>query len=71
MQLASIKFDGEKKNSKKFIIPASYFIKKGITPITVKKPETKSQNIEKPIVEQELIQINEESEEYNLPESTG
>ncbi len=70
MQLASIKFDGEKKNSKKFIIPASYFIKKGITPITVKKPETKSQNIEKPIVEQELIQINEESEEYNLPEST-
>ncbi len=41
MQLASITFDGEKKNSKKFIIPASYFKQKGITPIPVKKPEHK------------------------------
>ncbi|MGC6430630.1 MAG: DNA polymerase III subunit gamma/tau [Jejuia sp.] len=39
MQLASITFDGEKKNSKRFIIPASYFQKKGITPIPVKTPE--------------------------------
>ena len=39
MQLASITFDGEKKNSKNYIIPASYFINKGITPIPVKKPE--------------------------------
>tara|TARA_R110002050_G_scaffold243212_3_gene379712 strand:+ start:2492 stop:4216 length:1725 start_codon:yes stop_codon:yes gene_type:complete len=39
MQLASITFDGEKKNSKHYIIPASYFKKKGITPIPVKVPE--------------------------------
>ncbi len=40
MQLASITFDGEKKNSRHFIIPASYFKEKGITPIPVKKPES-------------------------------
>ncbi len=40
MQLASITFDGEKKNHKRFIIPASYFQKKGITPIAVSLPET-------------------------------
>ncbi|CDF79149.1 DNA polymerase III subunits gamma and tau [Formosa agariphila KMM 3901] len=38
MQLASITFDGEKKNSKRFIIPPSYFRAKGITPIKVNKP---------------------------------
>ncbi|WP_299781096.1 DNA polymerase III subunit gamma/tau [uncultured Formosa sp.] len=38
MQLASITFDGEKKNSKRFIIPPSYFRAKGITPIPVNKP---------------------------------
>ncbi|KAB1071250.1 DNA polymerase III subunit gamma/tau [Tamlana haliotis] len=38
MQLASITFDGEKKNGKPFIIPASYFQKKGITPIAVQVP---------------------------------
>lgn len=41
MQLASITFDGEKKNSKHYIIPASYFKKKGITPIPVKVPAAK------------------------------
>ncbi|UKM64125.1 DNA polymerase III subunit gamma/tau [Flavobacteriaceae bacterium GSB9] len=41
MQLASITFDGEKKNSKHYIIPASYFKNKGITPIPVKTPEKK------------------------------
>jgi DNA polymerase-3 subunit gamma/tau len=44
MQLASITFDGEKKNSKHYIIPASYFKSKGITPIPVvipKKTEAK------------------------------
>ncbi|WP_299274180.1 DNA polymerase III subunit gamma/tau [uncultured Psychroserpens sp.] len=35
MQLASITFDGEKKNSKHYIIPPSYFKAKGITPIPV------------------------------------
>jgi len=39
MQLASITFDGEKKNSKRYIIPASYFKKKGITPIPVNIPK--------------------------------
>ena len=38
MQLASITFDGEKKNSKHYIIPASYFKKKGITPVPVNVP---------------------------------
>ncbi|GAA4282157.1 DNA polymerase III subunit gamma/tau [Gaetbulibacter aestuarii] len=39
MQLASITFDGEKKNSNHYIIPASYFKNKGIAPIPVKIPE--------------------------------
>ncbi|NMH89494.1 DNA polymerase III subunit gamma/tau [Flavivirga algicola] len=39
MQLASITFDGEKKNSRHYIIPASYFKKKGITPIPVTPPK--------------------------------
>jgi DNA polymerase-3 subunit gamma/tau len=39
MQLASITFDGEKKNSKHYIIPASYFKNKGITPIPVAIPK--------------------------------
>ncbi|WCO03069.1 DNA polymerase III subunit gamma/tau [Psychroserpens ponticola] len=39
MQLASITFDGEKKNSKHYIIPASYFKAKGITPIPVVIPK--------------------------------
>ncbi|WP_027137624.1 DNA polymerase III subunit gamma/tau [Gaetbulibacter saemankumensis] len=38
MQLASITFDGEKKNSRRYIIPASYFRQKGIQPIQVKVP---------------------------------
>lgn len=41
MQLASITFDGEKKNSKNYIIPASYFKKKGITPIPVTVPKNR------------------------------
>ena len=46
MQLASITFDGEKKNSKRYIIPPSYFKDKGITPIPVTKPElTTSANL--------------------------
>ncbi|MDG5491460.1 DNA polymerase III subunit gamma/tau [Psychroserpens sp. SPM9] len=39
MQLASITFDGEKKNSKNYIIPPSYFKAKGITPIPVAIPK--------------------------------
>ncbi|WP_299521288.1 DNA polymerase III subunit gamma/tau [Winogradskyella sp.] len=53
MQLASITYDGEKKNSKHFIIPPSYFEVKGITPVPIKKPsETLSQPSEKkPVLE--------------------
>lgn len=51
MQLASITFEGEKKNSKPFIIPASYFKRKGIEPIKVERPKetqplTKPENID-------------------------
>ncbi|WP_040254593.1 DNA polymerase III subunit gamma/tau [Psychroserpens mesophilus] len=48
MQLASITFDGEKKNSKHYIIPASYFKSKGITPIpvVVPKPSEKKETTE-------------------------
>ncbi|TBN13192.1 DNA polymerase III subunit gamma/tau [Hyunsoonleella pacifica] len=51
MQLASITFDGEKKNSRNFIIPASYFQKKGITPIPVKThvKETVKQSVSESI----------------------
>ena len=48
MQLASITFDGEKKNSKHYIIPASYFKNKGITPIPVNVPEKKATNVSTP-----------------------
>ncbi len=44
MQLASITFDGEKKNSKHYIIPPSYFKKKGITPIPVSVPPKTTEN---------------------------
>ncbi len=39
MQLASITFDGEKKNNKHYIIPASYFRSKGIKPVPVSVPK--------------------------------
>ncbi len=41
MQLASITHDGEKKNSKHYIIPPSYFKSKGISPIPVDIPKPK------------------------------
>ncbi|WP_412560727.1 DNA polymerase III subunit gamma/tau [Winogradskyella sp. MIT101101] len=52
MQLASITYDGEKKNSRHFIIPASYFKAKGIKPIPVDKT-SKGEKIaqEQPTVE--------------------
>jgi len=51
MQLASITFEAEKKNTKPYIIPASYFKKKGIEPIPV---DTSVSN-----------PVNEEKEVYN------
>jgi DNA polymerase-3 subunit gamma/tau len=64
MQLASITFDGEKKKSKHFIIPASYFRKKGIIPIAIEKPiqiknAQQEQHISEPaseIIKQETTQ---------------
>lgn len=47
MQLASVTFDGEKKNSSHFIVPASYFKAKGITPIPVTLPEKQEKHTEK------------------------
>ncbi|MBT8323784.1 MAG: DNA polymerase III subunit gamma/tau, partial [Winogradskyella sp.] len=41
MQLASINFDGEKKNNDRFIIPPSYFKSIGINPVKVEKPVIK------------------------------
>lgn len=45
MQLASITFDGEKKNNIHYIIPPSYFKSKGITPVSVTKPILKETTI--------------------------
>ena len=39
MQLASITHDGEKKNSKHYIIPPSYFKNIGVMPIPITKPK--------------------------------
>lgn len=54
MQLASITFDGEKKNNKHFIIPPSYFKAKGIKPVPVQITQ-----IEKPVEEKPLIKDKE------------
>ncbi len=51
MQLASITFDGEKKNSSRFIIPPSYFKRVGITPILVSKPLESTVNHPKQVIE--------------------
>ncbi|WP_055437398.1 DNA polymerase III subunit gamma/tau [Lacinutrix algicola] len=54
MQLASITFDGEKKNSSRFIIPPSYFKRVGITPIPVKKPIETTINHPKEVIENKV-----------------
>jgi DNA polymerase-3 subunit gamma/tau len=46
MKLASLTFEVEKKNNKPFIIPASYFRKKGIETIKVKVEQTSSEELE-------------------------
>jgi DNA polymerase-3 subunit gamma/tau len=68
MQLASITFDGEKKNSKRYIIPASYFRRKGITPIPVtipKKPDSPD-SIQK--LKEEKTKISETAEKFQVKE---
>jgi len=65
MQLASITFDGEKKNNSLKIIPPSYFKSKGIQPIPVtipEKPDTKS-TTKLPEEKEEAVQ------EYEVEES--
>tara|TARA_R110002033_G_scaffold42_2_gene750 strand:- start:305 stop:2032 length:1728 start_codon:yes stop_codon:yes gene_type:complete len=59
MQLASITFDGEKKNLKHFIIPPSYFKARGITPIPVTKPKTEVKTPENKTISEEQIKPKE------------
>ncbi|PNQ72346.1 DNA polymerase III subunit gamma/tau [Hanstruepera neustonica] len=66
MQLASINFDGEKKNSKNFIIPASYFKKIGVKPITVSNPEEKIELHNSPEKEASSDDNTYENEEEKL-----
>lgn len=67
MQLASITFDGEKKNSRHFIIPASYFHKKGIKPVPVTLPnkvKEESTTVEEKV--SDIQQVSTSSDEKNL-----
>ncbi|MBT8375483.1 MAG: DNA polymerase III subunit gamma/tau, partial [Bacteroidia bacterium] len=61
MQLASINFDGEKKNNDRFIIPPSYFKSIGINPVKVEKPVIKEK--EKPAALAEPMQQTNQVEE--------
>nr|WP_321231025.1 DNA polymerase III subunit gamma/tau [uncultured Psychroserpens sp.] len=65
MQLASITFDGEKKNSKHYIIPASYFKAKGITPIPVTINKKTSVDVSK--TTEEHITSKEDRKVVNKP----
>ncbi|RAJ12041.1 DNA polymerase III subunit gamma/tau [Olleya aquimaris] len=65
MQLASITFDGEKKNSSRFIIPPSYFKKIGITPVKVTKPKKEPEAIQ--TVEKEPVKVNPELQKFVEP----
>jgi DNA polymerase-3 subunit gamma/tau len=69
MQLASITFDGEKKNSKNYIIPASYFKAKGITPIPVTISNVKATEVSKKSQEKAEGQItsNDDKAIVNTP----
>ena len=58
MQLASITFDGEKKNNKHFIIPPSYFKSRGIQPVPIEIPKKEIQTEKEidPIEEKLLVE---------------
>ncbi|OZV68705.1 DNA polymerase III subunit gamma/tau [Winogradskyella aurantia] len=72
MQLASITFDGEKKNNKHYIIPPSYFEAKGIRPIKVKEVKNTPQanalkeKIE-PAIEEPKLEPMQVAEPKELP----
>ena len=67
MQLASITFDREKKNSSQFIIPPSYFKSKGINAVPVSKPEKLIEQ-KKSIKEEEAIYDTEIEEVDSIEE---
>ena len=69
MQLASITFDGEKKNRKHFIIPPSYFKAKGITPIPVTKPKEEATTPAKKTITEEKVTPKETISELEEPVS--
>lgn len=81
MQLASINFDGEKKNSKPFIIPPAYFKAKGIKPIPVTKEITEPEDIqgnepvdystpEEPVKEEPVVAVAEPLPKININTGT-
>ncbi|WP_025742058.1 DNA polymerase III subunit gamma/tau [Aquimarina pacifica] len=66
MQLASILLqDGEKKNDRPFIIPPTYFIEKGITPIKI-SPESKENAISK-IEKEKQVETPLQPQEKTIP----
>jgi DNA polymerase-3 subunit gamma/tau len=72
MQLASITFDGEKKNNKHYIIPPSYFEAKGIKPIKVKevKNTTQANDLEEkiePAIKEPILEPMQVAEPKELP----
>jgi len=69
MQLASMSFEGEKKNRKRFIIPASYFKQKGIKAIPVIKPDSLDSIPDKSeAITLTETKTNEQKSELILPE---
>ena len=62
MQLASVTFAEKKKKSKGYIIPPSYFINKGITPIKVEHPNSKAIEAVNTldVIDEEVITIDSE-----------
>lgn len=66
MQLASINFDGEKKNSKNYIIPASYFLNRGITPVTITKPIINTQEVQSNVEQPNLKDVSDNEQEIQL-----
>ncbi|WP_298535521.1 DNA polymerase III subunit gamma/tau [uncultured Algibacter sp.] len=63
MQLASITFDGEKKNSKHYIIPASYFKNKGIKPIPVQVPSKREHDVASSKTDSQFTETRENTKE--------
>ena len=59
MQLASITFDGEKKNSRHYIIPPTYFREKSITPIPVSRPPEKMEKQKDYTEKKETLEVSE------------